>query len=88
MGHGFCSIDIVTASERCQPLGRFVGAIFLDYPVTYTIDTDSPGAVELYFQSNWGDKNVEATPIVERPFGAIFSIDSPDGHLLTVVSQR
>lgn len=59
-----------------------------------TPDTASPGAVELYFQSSdleqvrsaWVDKNVDATPIVQRPFGSIFSIGSPDGHRLTIQS--
>ena len=85
--------------EEDTPIFRYLksGEGGIDFALRQTTpDTARPGAVELYFQSSdleqvradWVYKNVEATPIVERPFGAIFSIGSPDGHLLTVMSQR
>jgi catechol 2,3-dioxygenase-like lactoylglutathione lyase family enzyme len=58
-----------------------------------TPDSAAPGAVELYFQTAdlatlrdaWVGRGVAATEIMPRPFGAIFSVQAPDQHLLTVV---
>ncbi|HEX2909635.1 MAG TPA: VOC family protein [Chloroflexia bacterium] len=30
---------------------------------------------------------VEATPVVQMPFGKIFSVKSPDGHILTMLEE-
>lgn len=53
------------------------------------------GAVEVYFKA--ADlaglraalvaRQVEATPIVQMPFGAIFSLSSPDGQPLTMLAS-
>jgi predicted enzyme related to lactoylglutathione lyase len=55
--------------------------------------TGAPGTIALYFKTaDIGSlraaitgKGVEATPIVQRPFGSIFTVSSPDGHLLTML---
>ena len=54
--------------------------------------TPAPGTIQLYVKT--GDlpgvrdsivgKGVEATPIAQRPFGAIFSVHTPDGYPLTL----
>jgi catechol 2,3-dioxygenase-like lactoylglutathione lyase family enzyme len=56
-------------------------------------ETPAPGTVELYFKTAdisalramLADRGVEATPIERRPFGAIFTVHSPDGNLLTML---
>jgi catechol 2,3-dioxygenase-like lactoylglutathione lyase family enzyme len=55
--------------------------------------TPAPGAIELYIKvadvsyrrATIISKGVEATPIVQRPFGAIFTLHTPDGYPLTVM---
>ena len=54
--------------------------------------TPASGTIQLYVKT--GDlsgvrdsivgKGVEATPIAQRPFGAIFSVHTPDGYPLTL----
>ena len=54
--------------------------------------TPAPGTIQLYLKT--GDlagrrssimgKGVEATPIEQRPFGAVFSVHTPDGYPLTL----
>ncbi len=56
--------------------------------------TPAAGTVELYFKTyelkqlraDLIARNVETTPIEHRPFGTIFSINSPDGNLLTMMT--
>jgi catechol 2,3-dioxygenase-like lactoylglutathione lyase family enzyme len=56
--------------------------------------TPAVGTVELYFKTYELEqlratliaRNVETTPIVQRPFGSIFSVSSPDGNLLTMMA--
>jgi catechol 2,3-dioxygenase-like lactoylglutathione lyase family enzyme len=52
-----------------------------------------PGTIEVYFETdNLGGmraelvaKGVKPTEIAHRPFGSIFSIPAPDGHLVTML---
>ena len=52
-----------------------------------------PGTVELYFKTTdleglrtrLTGRDVEATPISHPPFGSIFTVQSPDGQLLTMM---
>jgi catechol 2,3-dioxygenase-like lactoylglutathione lyase family enzyme len=56
--------------------------------------TPAAGTVELYFKTyeleqlraDLTARNVETTPVVQRPFGSIFSVSSPDGNLLTMMA--
>ena len=56
--------------------------------------TPAAGTVELYFKTYELEalradliaRNVETTPIMHRPFGSIFSTNSPDGNLLTMLT--
>jgi catechol 2,3-dioxygenase-like lactoylglutathione lyase family enzyme len=58
-----------------------------------TESTPRPGAVELYFKTAdleglraiLTGRDVEATPIAHQPFGSIFTVQSPDRHLLTMM---
>ncbi|MEO7021848.1 MAG: VOC family protein [Ktedonobacteraceae bacterium] len=51
-----------------------------------------PGTVEMYFKtdnlegmhSTLADQGVQPTEIAHRPFGSVFSIPAPDGHLITL----
>lgn len=53
--------------------------------------TPPPGEVEIYLKADdlaalrdtWTARGVGATPIMQRPFGAIFEITTPDGRKLT-----
>jgi len=55
--------------------------------------TPPAGTTELYFatpdleglHAAWTSKGAEATPIMARPFGSIFSTHSPDGHPMTMM---
>jgi hypothetical protein len=57
--------------------------------------TPKPGSVELYFKtgdleglrSSYISKGLEPTAIVHQPFGSIFSVHPPDGHLVTMLSE-
>jgi len=57
--------------------------------------TPKPGSVEIYFKtedleglrSSYISKGVEPTPIVKQPFGSIFSVNPPDGLLVTMLSD-
>ncbi len=63
--------------------------------VQATEDTPKPGSVEMYFKtddleglrSSYISKGMEPTAIVDRPFGSIFSVPAPDGHLVTLLSE-
>ena len=52
-----------------------------------------PGTIEVYFETeNLEDRHAELarkgskpTEIAHRPFGSIFSIPAPDGHLVTML---
>ena len=52
-----------------------------------------PGTVELYFQApdlaalheTLVGRGVEATPIMQMPFGSIFTVHTPDGAPLTMI---
>ena len=52
-----------------------------------------PGTIEVYFKTDdlegmhasLASKGVEVTKIAHRPFGSIFSIPAPDGHLVTML---
>jgi catechol 2,3-dioxygenase-like lactoylglutathione lyase family enzyme len=54
-----------------------------------------PGAVELYFRvpdlatlrDELSGRGVAATPISERPFGLIFTVHTPDGTPITMLSH-
>lgn len=58
-------------------------------------NTPPPGAITLYFKT--ADlaglreavisKGVETTPIMQRPFGSIFTVQTSDKHLLTMLSN-
>jgi predicted enzyme related to lactoylglutathione lyase len=56
-------------------------------------ETPAPGTLQLYLKTvdigslhaALTSKGVEATPIVQRPFGTIFTIHSPDGYPLTML---
>ncbi len=56
-------------------------------------ETPPAGTVEVYFKTPDLDqlrsaitgRGVEATPIVHRPFGSIFTVQSPDKQLLTMM---
>ena len=58
-------------------------------------DTPPPGGMKLYFstpdldglRAAWARKGLEATSIETRPFGRIFSVRTPDDHVLTMVDQ-
>lgn len=69
---------------------------FVDSPMGIALPADEtrrPGNVELYFKVDdieeahreLAKKGVEITEIVQRPFGSIFSITAPDGHLVTML---
>lgn len=55
--------------------------------------TPPAGMVEVYFKTAdlaglhraITERGVEATPIMERPFGPIFSTHSPDGQVVTML---
>jgi predicted enzyme related to lactoylglutathione lyase len=57
--------------------------------------TPKPGSVEMYFKTNdleglrssYLGKGIELTPIENRPFGSIFSVNPPDGLLVTLLSE-
>ncbi len=57
--------------------------------------TPKAGSVELYFKtddlsglrSSYLAKGIEPTAIVHRPFGSIFSVNPPDGLLVTMLSD-
>ncbi len=63
--------------------------------VQATEGTPKPGSVELYFKtddleglrSSYVGKGMEPTAIVDRPFGSIFSVPAPDGHLVTLLRE-
>jgi predicted enzyme related to lactoylglutathione lyase len=52
-----------------------------------------PGTIEVYFKTDdlegmhaaLASKGVKSTAIAHRPFGSIFSIPAPDGHLVTML---
>jgi hypothetical protein len=52
-----------------------------------------PGTIEVYFKTDNFEgmhtalvaKGVKPTEIAHRPFGSIFSIPAPDGHLVTML---
>ncbi len=52
-----------------------------------------PGNVEFYFKTDnlegmhsaLADKGAQPTEIAHRPFGSIFSLPAPDGHLMTML---
>lgn len=52
-----------------------------------------PGTIEVYFKTDnlegmhtaLAAKGVQPTAIAHRPFGSIFSIPAPDGHLVTML---
>lgn len=52
-----------------------------------------PGDIEIYFATNKLDelhatmteKGARPTAIAHRPFGSIFSVPTPDGHLVTLL---
>jgi catechol 2,3-dioxygenase-like lactoylglutathione lyase family enzyme len=52
-----------------------------------------PGTIEVYFKADDLEgmrdalvaKGVKPTEIAHRPFGSIFSIPAPDGHLVTML---
>jgi catechol 2,3-dioxygenase-like lactoylglutathione lyase family enzyme len=52
-----------------------------------------PGTIEVYFKTDDLEgmrdalvaKGVKPTEIAHRPFGSIFSIPAPDGHLVTML---
>lgn len=52
-----------------------------------------PGNVEVYFKTDdlegmhasLAGKGVPITAMAQRPFGTIFSIPAPDGHLITMI---
>ena len=58
-------------------------------------ETRHPGKVELYFKTDdiqathreLASKGAKITEIAQRPFGSIFSIAAPDGHLVTVLQE-
>lgn len=58
-------------------------------------DAHRPGEVQLYLKSDdlaglrdaWQARGVAATPIVEMPFGPIFTIATPDGCTLVPLGQ-
>lgn len=58
-------------------------------------DTRKPGQVEVYFYTKELDRmhdtlaneGVQTTPITQQYFGPIFTVDSPDGHLVTMVGD-
>jgi len=57
--------------------------------------TPKPGSVEMYFKtddlqglrSSYIGKGMEPSPIVKQPFGSIFSVNPPDGLLVTLLSE-
>jgi len=63
--------------------------------VQATEATPKPGSVELYFKtddlaglrSSYIGKGIEPTAIAHQPFGSIFSVHPPDGHLVTMLSE-
>jgi catechol 2,3-dioxygenase-like lactoylglutathione lyase family enzyme len=58
-------------------------------------DTPPAGTVELYFKTDdvsavhtdLTAKGLAATPVVSRPFGTIFSVQSPDGAPLVFLQE-
>ena len=52
-----------------------------------------PGTIEVYFKTDdlegahaaLAARGVKVTAIAHRPFGSIFSIPAPDGHLVTML---
>lgn len=63
--------------------------------VQATAETPKPGSVEMYFKtddlealrSSYSSKGMEPTAIVQQPFGSIFSVQAPDGHLVTLLRE-
>ena len=59
-----------------------------------TAETPQAGTVHVYFKTDdlaglratLVNRGVEATPIVQRPFGSIFDVPTPDGHSVTMLS--
>ena len=58
-------------------------------------ETRQPGQAEVYFYTKeldrlhdtLGNQGVSTTPITQQYFGPIFTVDSPDGHLVTMVGD-
>jgi len=58
-------------------------------------ETRQAGQAEVYFNTNeldrmhatLADKGVNTTPITKQYFGHIFTVDSPDEHLVTMVGS-
>jgi predicted enzyme related to lactoylglutathione lyase len=56
-------------------------------------ESRQPGTIEIYFDTNNLDgmhaelesRGAQPTKIAHRPFGSIFSIPAPDGHLVTML---
>lgn len=63
--------------------------------VQATEATPKPGSVELYFKtddleglrSSYISKGIAPTAIVHQPFGSIFSVQPPDGLLVTMLGE-
>jgi catechol 2,3-dioxygenase-like lactoylglutathione lyase family enzyme len=71
---------------------------FVGSPMGLALPMDEarrPGKVELYFKvddieavhSELASKGAEITEIAQRPFGSIFSVTAPDGHLVTILQE-
>jgi hypothetical protein len=56
-------------------------------------ETRLAGQVEVYFKTNdldgmhvtLAEKGVQTTAITHQPFGSIFTVDAPDGHVVTML---
>ena len=63
--------------------------------VQATEATPKPGSVELYFKTDdleglrsaYISKDIKPTAIVHQPFGSIFSVQPPDGFLVTMLGE-
>ena len=57
--------------------------------------TPHPGAVEIYLKTDnlsalhtkLARQGVRTTEIAHMPFGSIFSVDAPDGHIVTMLKE-
>lgn len=66
----------------------------IDFGLVQTNETRPIGQIELYFKTHdleglraeLLDKGVAASPIAHPPFGTIFTVPSPDGPTLTMMS--
>ena len=71
---------------------------FVDTPMGLALPADEarrPGKVELYYKVDdieeahreLASKGAEITEISHQPFGSIFSVTAPDGHLVTLLQE-